>query len=271
MYYFKIRADICDACIFYLLSTKEFLTSCIWTLLPFNMDLQRVQNNGDDKCVYACFSPAVAVFNQNISNPDGKCYFIEVCVRSCDGCVRYFFHVLTMCPCWREITVFMQLSILGRGKSGRALNKFSAPAVRGNHEQGGEEEGWMDSWAGVGTELGSAARALCLYTSHWPSSSVRSGASALLRQVTDSWASQSHWDCVGYEGVRGCCKEEQQLTFTQHGWAGLEGKLAGAYLNGLLAGLSKCRVVVTSSFQTEDVSTAEKEFWGKAWKEPIYS
>lgn len=103
MYYFKIRADICDACIFYLLSTKEFLTSCIWTLLPFNTDLQRVQNNGDDKCVYACFSPAVAVFNQNISNPDGKCYFIEVCVRSCDGCVRYFFHVLTMCPCWREI------------------------------------------------------------------------------------------------------------------------------------------------------------------------
>lgn len=168
-------------------------------------------------------------------------------------------------------TVFMQLSILGRGKSGRALNKFSAPAVRGNHEQGGEEEGWMDYWAGVGTELGSAARALCLYTSHWPSSSVRSGASALLRQVTDSWASQSHWDCVGYEGVRGCCKEEQQLTFTQHGWAGLEGKLAGAYLKGLLAGLSKCRVVVTSSFQTEDVSTAEKEFWGKAWKEPIYS
>lgn len=163
MYYFKIRADICDACIFYLLSTKEFLTSCIWTLLPFNMDLQRVQNNGDDKCVYACFSPAVAVFNQNISYPDGKCYFIEVCVRSCDGCVRYFFHVLTMCPCWREITVFMQLSILGRGKSGRALNKFSAPAVRGNHEQGGEEEGWMGSWAGVGTELGSAARALCLY------------------------------------------------------------------------------------------------------------
>lgn len=55
------------------------------------MDLQRVQNNGDDKCVYACFSPAVAVFNQNISYPDGKFYFIEVCVRSCDGCVRYFF------------------------------------------------------------------------------------------------------------------------------------------------------------------------------------
>lgn len=169
-------------------------------------------------------------------------------------------------------TVFMQLSILGRGKSGRALNKFSAPAVRGNHEQGGEEEGWMGSWAGVGTELGSAARALCLY---FPLTFKLSEIRSICSSEASDWL-LSIPESLGLCGIwRGQGLLQGRAAAHLHpawlGWAGLEGKLAGAYLNGLLAGLSKCRVVVTSSFQTEDVSTAEKEFWGKAWKEPIYS
>lgn len=59
------------------------------------MDLESLQNNGDYKCVYACFSPALAAFTQNISYPNGKWYFIEG--RSCDGCVRLFFFIYLQC------------------------------------------------------------------------------------------------------------------------------------------------------------------------------